>query len=451
MDTGLDHKKLEILERAKATGTDFVHLQFTDLMGIVKAVTIPVGRLENALANGVWFDGSSIEGFARVAESDMYLVPDADTFNPVPWSQSEGTRTARIICDVYSPNGEPFRGDPRGILKRVMARVQEKGLVFNTGPELEFFLFPLDADGRVVLNHHDHGGYFDLSTDQAIHVRKDMVNALQAFGIEVEASHHEVAVGQHEIDFHYGNALASADYAMTFKYALKSVAKKNGLHATFMPKPVYGICGSGMHVHQSLARVSDGSNAFSDDSAQYGLSDMALSFIAGQLAHARAMCLVLAPTVNSYKRLVPGYEAPVYVFWGRTNRSALIRVPRVAKGKPQATRLELRCPDTSCNPYLAFAVALAAGLDGMDKGMTPPAPIEEDMYRLDKASLAARKVDTLPGSLGEAIDLALTDPLVEEALGSHTFGRLVEAKRQEWDQYRTRVSQWELDRYLENY
>jgi len=451
MDSGLDDKQLEVLERAKATGTDFVHLQFTDLMGIVKAVTIPVNQLQKALANGMWFDGSSIEGFARIAESDMYLVPDENTFSPVPWSQAEGTKTARMICDVYSPNGEPFKGDPRAILKRMMAKAEGMGFVYNTGPELEFFLFPLDMHGHVLLEQHDRGGYFDLSTDQAIHVRKDMVNALQRFGIEVEASHHEVAIGQQEIDFRYGNALSSADYAMTFKYTMKSVAKKNGLHATFMPKPLFGINGSGMHVHQSLSRVSDGTNALSDDCTEYGLSDIALSFIAGQLAHSRGMCLVLAPLVNSYKRLVPGYEAPAYVSWGRTNRSALIRVPSVSKSNPQATRVELRCPDPSCNPYLAFSVALAAGLDGIEKGLKPPVPIEEDIYHFDKKAREARQVATLPGSLGEAIEAAEADPLVEAALGSHTFGRLIEAKRQEWEDYRIRVYSWELERYLENY
>ncbi|MGI6208410.1 MAG: type I glutamate--ammonia ligase [Anaerolineae bacterium] len=451
MDAGLDDAKRQVLEQAAQSETDFVHLQFTDLMGIVKAVTIPVSRLEGALTNGVWFDGSSIEGFARIAESDMYLVPDPTTFSPVPWSQLEGTKTARIICDVYAPNGEPFKGDPRGILKRMLAKAEAKGYIFNTGPELEFFLFPLDPHGHVVLEPHDRGGYFDLSTDQAVHVRKDMVNALQQFGIEVEASHHEVGIGQHEIDFRYAGALKSADNAVTFKYALKSVAKKNGLHATFMPKPIYGIAGSGMHTHQSLTRLSDGTNAFSDEKSEYGLSDIALSYIAGQLAHARAMCLVIAPLVNSYKRLVPGYEAPVYVSWGRVNRSALIRVPRVSANNPQATRVELRCPDPACNPYLAFAVALAAGLDGVEKGMNPPAPIEEDIYHLDKAVLAQRDVQTLPGSLEEAITAAEADPLIEEALGSHTFGRLVEAKRQEWDDYRTRVSSWEIERYLANY
>ncbi len=449
--TGLDEKKSAALEKASEWGVDFIHLQFTDLMGIVKAVTIPVQQLKGALGNGVWIDGSSIEGFARIAESDMYLVPDVDTFCPVPWSQLPGTKTARIICDVYGPNGDPFRGDPRGILRRMLAKVEEMGYSYNTGPELEFFLFSLGPDGAPILDPVDKAAYFDLSTDQAIHVRKDMVNALQSMGIEVEASHHEVAAGQQEIDFHYGDALRSADNAMTFKYTMKSVAKKNNLHATFMPKPIFGINGSGMHVHQSLMNRSTGENAFTAEGSEYGLSPLALSFIAGQLAHARAMCLVVAPLVNSYKRLVPGYEAPVYISWGRTNRSALIRVPRVSKGNPMATRLELRCPDPSCNPYLAFAVMLAAGLDGIKRNLQPPAPIEEDIYHLDEETRRLRHVDTLPASLSEAIAEAQADPLIEEALGSYTFERLVEAKKQEWDDYRIRVMSWEIERYLPLY
>jgi glutamine synthetase len=451
MSDALDAKRAEVLANARQWGVDFVHLQFTDIVGIVKAVTIPADQLPGALQNGVWFDGSSIEGFARIAESDMYLVPDPETFSLVPWSQLQGTRTARLICDVYGPNGEPFKGDPRFLLKRMLARAESMGYVYNTGPELEFFLFPLDQDGRPILRPHDRGGYFDLTTDQAVHVRKDMVNALRAMGIEVEASHHEVATGQHEIDFRYSNALRSADNAVTFKYALKSVAKKNGLHATFMPKPIFGVNGSGMHTHQSLMRLADGRNAFTDDTSEYGLSEVALSFIAGQLYHARAMCLVVAPLVNSYKRLVPGYEAPVYISWGRTNRSALIRVPKTSKNNPQATRVELRCPDPSCNPYLAFTVMLAAGLDGIQKKMQPPAPIEEDIYHLDKQVLEERHVETLPGSLAEAIEAAEADPLIEEALGTHTFSRLVDAKRREWDAYRTHVSDWEIEQYLANY
>lgn len=446
MDTGLDHKKLEVLERAKATGTDFVHLQFTDLMGIVKAVTIPVERLENALANGVWFDGSSIEGFARIAESDMYLVPDADTFSPVPWSQAEGTKTARIICDVYSPNGEPFRGDPRGTLKRILAKVEEKGFVFNTGPELEFFLFPLDSHGHVVLEQHDHGGYFDLSTDQAIHVRKDMVNALQAFGIEVEASHHEVAIGQHEIDFRYGNALASADYAMTFKYALKSVAKKNGLHATFMPKPIFGVNGSGMHTNMSLFK--DGVNVFHDPADPRGLSREAYGFIAGLLAHVKGMAAITNPLVNSYKRLVPGYEAPCYLSWSASNRSALIRIP-AARG--QSTRVELRCPDPSCNPYLALAVCLAAGLDGIEQGMTPPPEVTENIFEMCSDERCEKGIDSLPGSLKEAIEALKQDQLILDTLGEHTSTQYIAGKEAEWDAYRTRVTNWEIEKYIVTY
>jgi len=451
MEGGADEKNREVVARAEKLGIDFVHMQFTDLMGMVKAVTIPVRQLGRALEQGVWFDGSSIEGFARIAESDMYLMPDADTFSPVPWSQLEGTRTARIICDVHGPDGSAFVGDPRSILKKTMAKAYEKGLIYNTGPELEFFLFPLDDEGNVAMYPQDRGGYFDLTTDQAVHVRKDMVNSLQSMGIEVETSHHEVAYGQHEIDFRYSDALRSADNAVTFKYALKSVAKKNGLHATFMPKPIFGINGSGMHVHQSMFDVEDGHNVFADASTEYGLSDVALSFIAGQLAHARGMCLVLAPLVNSYKRLVPGYEAPVYVSWGRVNRSALLRVPRVVKERPGSTRVELRCPDPSCNPYLAFALMLAAGLDGIERGLEVPPPIEEDIYHLDDEALRQHELETLPSSLAEAIVVAQADPLVEETLGSHVFYRLIEAKRQEWADYHFQVHQWEIERYLANY
>ncbi|MHB0876419.1 MAG: type I glutamate--ammonia ligase [Anaerolineae bacterium] len=451
MSAGLDERKSQILAQAEDLGIGFIHLQFTDLMGIVKAVTIPLSQFAGALKTGVWFDGSSIEGFARIAESDMYLVPDVDTFSPIPWSQREGTKTARIICDVFGPNGEPFAGDPRGALRRAVAKATAMGYEFFTGPELEFFLFPLDEDGHTVFDPHDRGSYFDLTTDEAIHVRKDMVNALQGMGIQVEASHHEVAIGQHEIDFRYADALHSADNAVTFKYAMKSVAKKNGLHATFMPKPVFGINGSGMHVHQSLVRTDTGANAFTDDKSEYGLTDVALSYIAGQMKHARAMSLVLAPLVNSYKRLVPGYEAPVYVSWGRRNRSALLRVPKTSKGNPNATRIELRCPDPSCNPYLAFAVMLTAGLEGIQQGLTPPAPIEENIYHLDSEVLRQRHVETLPGSLAEAIDEAEGDPLIREALGDHVFDRLIEAKRSEWDEYRIAVHPWELDRYMATY
>ncbi len=448
--TGEATAAADVLARAEKEGVKFVNLQFTDVTGIVKSVTVPIDQLPDALENGKWFDGSSIEGFARIAESDMYLQPDPTTFAVIPWERSENT-TARIICWVYTPKGEPFAGDPRYVLKRALDEAAELGVVFNTGPELEFFLFKPDGNGKLVPLPHDTASYFDLSTDLAAHVRKEMVNALKALDIRVETSHHEVAMGQHEIDFEYADALRSADNAVTLRYTLKAIAQRHGLHATFMPKPIFGINGSGMHVHQSFSDIKTGLNVFADGDDEYGLSDLAKSFIAGQLYHARGMSAVLAPLVNSYKRLVPGYEAPVYISWARVNRSALIRVPQVTKGKAQATRLELRCPDPSCNPYLAFAVMLKCGLDGIKRRLPLPAPVEENLYHFDAAELKRRNVRTLPGSLGEALDELERDEVVQEALGEHVYSRFLAAKRQEWDEYRMSVSAWEIDRYLEIY
>jgi glutamine synthetase len=438
-----------VLRAAKEQKVAFVHLQFTDVVGIVKGITIPYDRLEVALDEGVWFDGSSIQGFARIAESDMYLMPDPTTFKIIPWESEDEAATARMVCDVFTPSGESFPGDPRGVLKRVLRDVEEMGLVYNTGPELEFFLFHCDDDGNPALLPHDKGGYFDYSTDLAISVRKEMMSALQALGIVVEAGHHEVATGQHEIDFQYADALTTADNAITFKYVLKAIAKKHGLHATFMPKPIFGINGSGMHIHQSLVDEASNENVFADPEDAFGLSALAKQFVAGQLYHARGMCAVLAPLVNSYKRLVPGYEAPVYISWARINRSALIRVPKVSD--IQATRLELRCPDPSCNPYLAFAAMLEAGLDGVEKKMTPPEALEENLYDLDEARRRARHVEMLPGSLEEALDCLAEDKVVQDGLGAHVCERFVSAKTQEWDEYRLQVSPWEVDRYLATY
>jgi len=438
----------DVLRVAKEQNVAFVHLQFTDIVGIVKGITIPYGQLERALDQGVWFDGSSIQGFARIAESDMYLMPDPATFRIIPWESTDEAATARIICDVYTPAGDPFPGDPRGVLKRALKDADDMGLVYNTGPELEFFLFHYDESGQPVLHPHDKGGYFDYSTDLAIAVRKDMMSALQDLGIVVEAGHHEVATGQHEIDFEYADALTAADNAITFKYVLKAIAKQHGLHATFMPKPVAGINGSGMHTHQSLVDKS-GKNAFADPKDEFGLSRMAKQYIAGQLYHARGMSAVFAPLVNSYKRLVPGYEAPVYISWARINRSALIRVPQVSD--IEATRLELRCPDPSCNPYLTFAVMLKAGLDGVSKEMTPPEALEENLYDLDEARRRAYHVEMLPGSLEEALECLAEDKVIQDALGEHVYERFVSAKMQEWEEYRIQVSPWEVDRYLAIY
>ena len=450
---------LEKIDLAKEHNIRFVQLQFSDIVGAVKSVTIPLHQLAGSVEHGTWFDGSSVEGFTRIAESDQYLKPDMETFAEIPWQPGHGTLgsgplgsrgTARVICDVYTPNGEPFMGDPRFILKRQLERAAKLGYRWNTGPELEFFLFRRDEDGEIQPLPHDRAGYFDFSTDLAQEVRQDMVNALEAFGIRVEAAHHEVAPGQHEIDFEYDDGLRTADNAVTFKFTLKAVAQLHGLYATFMPKPIFGINGSGMHTHQSLYSLSEERNAFADASTKYGLSELARQYMAGILAHARGMIAVLAPTVNSYKRLVPGYEAPTYLTWGRTNRSALIRVPKVSPGRSiEGTRVEVRCPDPSSNTYLAFAVMLAAGLDGIEKKMELAEPVEESLYAMDAGRIKERGIQELPGTLGEAVDELEKDQVICEALGEHVLSRYVEAKREEWDAYRMQVTPWEIERYLE--
>jgi glutamine synthetase len=439
------------LKLAEERNLRFVSLQFTDIVGHVKSVQVPMHQLTEAVEHGKWFDGSSIEGFARIAESDMFLVPDLDTFAEIPWEagSSEGsTGSARVICDVFTPNGDPFPGDPRGVLRRQLERAKKLGFTFNTGPELEFFLLRRE-NGDIEPLPHDAAGYFDLSEDLGTEVRKEMMNGLEAFGIKVETAHHEVATGQHEIDFQYADALRTADNAVTFKTTLKAVAATKGLYATFMPKPFFGINGSGMHTHQSLWEDKRGRNAFSDPKDPYGLSTTARQYIAGTLEHARGMIAVLAPLVNSYKRLVPGYEAPVYIGWARINRSALIRIPQHSKGQVNSVRIELRCADPSSNPYLAFACMLAAGLDGIERKLTPPDPVEENLYHLDAAKLESRKIRQLPGTLREALDELSRDEVIRDALGEHIFERFVEAKTEEWDEYRMQVSAWEVERYLE--
>jgi glutamine synthetase len=450
---------LSRIEAAREANVRFVQLQFTDIMGIVKSVTIPLHQLAGSVEHGTWFDGSSVEGFMRIAESDQYLKPDMDTFAIIPWQPGHGDLgsgplgsrgTARVICDVYTPNGEPFAGDPRFVLKRQLERARKLGYIWNTGPELEFFLFRRDEDGEIKPLPHDQAGYFDFSTDLAQEVRQDMVNALEAFNIRVEAAHHEVAPGQHEIDFEYADGLRTADNAVTFKFTLKAIAQLHGLYATFMPKPIAGINGSGMHTHQSLYSIADERNAFADARNKYGLAPVARQYMAGILAHARGMCAVLAPLVNSYKRLVPGYEAPTYLTWGRINRSALIRVPMVSPGRSvEATRVEVRCPDPSSNTYLAFAVMLAAGLDGIEKEMELGDPVEESLFEMEAERIAEKGIKELPGTLGEAIEELEADKVVSDALGEHVLSRYVEAKRAEWDEYRTQVTSWEVDRYLD--
>src|SRR5215213_1751148 len=444
---GPSPSKEEILGRVEAEGIQFVNLQFTDVMGIVKSVTIPARVFGHVIDGGQWIDGSSIAGFTRIAESDMYLIPDLSTFAVIPWER-DPFLTARVVCWVFNPNGDPFPGDPRGVLYRQLERLAERGFLYKTGPELEFFLFSKNGD-QISPLPHDRGGYFDLSTDLAGTVRKDMVLALEQLGIDVEASHHEVAIGQHEIDFEYGDAIATADRAVTFKYVLKAIAQRHGLHATFMPKPLEGIHGSGMHTHLSLYYLDGGGNAFVDVSDPYGLSQVARQFMAGLLFHARGMAAVFAPIVNSYRRLVPGFEAPVYLGWANSNRSALIRVPAVRSQKRQSTRIELRCPDPSCNPYLTFAVMLACGLDGIERDLPLPEPVEENLYHLTEEDLARRNVGTLPATLGEAVEAMQQDPVVRAALGEHIYTHLVDAQKQEWDAFRQHVSQWERDRYLE--
>src|SRR3990167_6083120 len=406
-----------VLADAKEKGVEFVDLEFVDIMGTPKMCEITTDRLEDALESGTWFDGSSIEGFARIAESDMFLVPDTSTWAPLPWT---GNRTARIICDVYVDEKTPFAGDPRSVLKRQLARAAEMGFEYKVGPELEFFIFKGfdggDPSAQNAARVHDNAGYFDLATrDAAVELRQEIVPALESMGMKIERSHHEVAQGQHEIDFTYGNALPIADAVLTYRTTVKTLSKKYGLYASFMPKPVYGINGSGMHVHQSLWK--EDKNLFYDGSDTYWLSGTAKHFLAGIMEHARGLAAITNPTVNSYKRLVPGYEAPVYVCWGRINRSALIRIPEV-HGK-KATRVELRCPDPSTNPYLAFSAMLAAGLDGIAGKLEPPAAVEESVYDFDDAKLKEFYVQTLPCSLGEAMAETRKSGLIEKTFGKH--------------------------------
>lgn len=443
----------EILEQMKIDNVEFVNLQFSDMMGMAKSVTIPVSKFPEAHENGLWFDGSSIEGFTRIFESDMLLRPDLDTYAVIPWLEKESGNIARIICDVYTPDGEPYEEDPRYILKKVLKEAEEMGYKFNTGPELEFFLFRKE-NGKIVtssnrqIEPHDSGQYFDLVLDQGYDVRRDMMNALKQMDIDVETSHHEVAPGQHEIGFKYSDALTTADRVMTLKYTLKSIAAKHGLHATFMPKPVSGVNGNGMHVHQSLFTI-EGENAFFNDGDKYKLSETAYNFMAGQMNHIKAMCAILNPTVNSYKRLVPGYEASTYICWARINRSALIRIPKYSKGKETSTRIEIRCPDPSSNPYLAFAVLLKAGLDGIKNKTACPAPVEEDVFGYDFAKLEEKNIDFLPMSLWSAVKQLRNNDVVKSALGDKFTQKYADAKDSEGEKFRLVVTDWEINQYLE--
>jgi glutamine synthetase len=442
-------EKKELLARVKADNVKFISYQFTDVMGAVKSVDAPIKQLEATLDDGIWFDGSSVEGFARIQESDMRLVIDPDTYAVLPWSPVEARR-ARVFCDIYSPDGRPFEGDPRGALKRMIAKVAERGWTYNVGPEPEFFLFRRNGGEGIHPVPHDVGSYFDFSADdEAVRVRTELMDALNNMGLEVEVGHHEVAIGQHEIDFRFADALHTADNVLTLKYTVKAIAAKHDLIASFMPKPVFGINGSGMHCHQSIFD-SKGNNLFYDDKDEYHLSPLAYGFIAGQLKHAPALAAIVAPTINSYKRLVPGYEAPVYIGWAQINRSALIRIPRFTEGRINAMRAELRFPDPSANPYLAFATILGAALDGVDNQLVPPAPLNNiNVYHLDEAERTKLGITSLPGSLAEALGELEKDKVVRAALGENIYEAFTRAKWDEWDAFRINVTDWEVERYLE--
>ena len=442
----MHYSKEDILAMVEENGVKFIRLQFTDILGTLKNVAITDRQLEKALNNQCMFDGSSINGFVRVEESDMYLRPDLDTFVIFPWRQQQG-KVARLICDVYMPDGTPFEGDPRYILKKAINKAEAMGYTMNVGPECEFFLFEVDNDGNPTLKTNDKGSYFDLGPiDLGENARRDMTLALEDMGFEIETSHHEVAAGQNEIDFKYADALVTADNVTTFKYVVKSIAQRHGLYATFMPKPLHGVNGSGMHVNISL--IKDGKNAFYNEEDQLGLSSVAYNFIAGVLKHIKEICPITNPLVNSYKRLVPDYEAPVYIAWSAKNRSPLIRVPS-ARG--EGTRIEFRSPDPSSNPYLVLACLLLAGLEGIKDNLEPPKCIDRNIFNLSREERKRENIENLPESLHEAIAYMQKSDLVKEALGKNTFEYYIKAKEVEWDNYRTQVHQWEINSYLSKY
>jgi glutamine synthetase len=435
----------EILRTADDEKVRFLRLQFTDIHGIIKNVEIPRSQFEKSLDGQILFDGSSIEGFTRIEESDMLLLPDPDTFRVNPWSNPDGSKVARMICDVYLPDGTPFAGCPRMTLKRQVERAQRLGYTMVAGPEAEFFLFQKDERGNPIVQTHDIGGYFDLTpVDKGEECRRDIVIVLEAMGFEVEAAHHEVAPGQHEIDFKYAEAVATADNVTTFRFVVKKVALDHGLHATFMPKPIFGINGSGMHVHQSFL-TKKGDNAFFDPKAEWQLSKIAMGYIGGILEHAPGFSAITNPLVNSYKRLVPGYEAPVNVAWSEKNRSPLVRVP--AK-RGMSTRCEVRMPDPACNPYLALAVMMAAGIDGVENNIDPGPPVNKNIFTMSQREKRRLKIGLLPANLSDALDELERDTLVREALGEHILENYLRAKRQEWADYISHVHPWEQERYL---
>ncbi|MFI3238081.1 MAG: type I glutamate--ammonia ligase [Lachnospiraceae bacterium] len=441
-----DYTKQDILRIVEEEDVEFIRLQFADMFGNLKNVAITVSQLEKALDNKCMFDGSSIEGFVRVEESDMLLYPDLSTFTIFPWRPQQG-RVARMICDVYNTSGEAFVGDPRYVLRKAVEEAKELGYEFNVGPELEFFLFDSDEYGQPTTETREQAGYFDMGpNDLGENARRDMIITLEEMDFEVEASHHEAAPGQHEIDFKYDEALATADNIMTFKLAVKTIAKRHGLYASFMPKPKEKVNGSGMHINMSLFK--DGINIFHDDADDKGLSQEAYFFMGGILKHMRAMCAITNPLVNSYKRLVPGYEAPVYMTWGTKNRTQLLRIP---SDGGNGTRIELRCPDPSANPYLALAVCLKAGIDGIKNGIVPPQEFDGNAFRLTVDERENAGILALPNDLGDAISIMEQDDFMKEILGEHIFGKYIEAKKAEWNRYESQVSQWEIEEYLNKY
>ncbi len=434
--------KDELMEVVDRNDIKFIRLWFTDILGRIKSFAITREILEDVVENGIGFDGSSITGFQDIEESDMIAKPDISTFRILPWRPKD-KGVARMIVDIHTPDGKPYEGDPRYVLKRMVRKAAEMGFTAYFGPELEYFYFKTDKLPEIL----DEGSYFDLTTlDVASDLRRDTILTLEEMGIEVEYSHHEVGPSQHEIDLKYDEAITMADKVITYKITVKEIASRHGVYATFMPKPIYGVSGSGMHTHQSLFKGDR--NAFFDASSPDYLSEIAKSYIAGILHFAKEAILIWAPTINSYKRLVPGYEAPVYIAWSRRNRSALVRVPWYQPGKEKATRIELRCPDPSGNPYLQFAVMLGAGLKGIEMGLTPPEPIEKNLYEIEEAERLAMGVEALPGSVGEALAYAEKSELLKEILGEHIFERYIYIKRQEWSEYRAQVTPWEIKKYL---
>lgn len=441
-----NYSKEDIMRLAEEEDVEFIRLQFTDIFGNLKNVAVTVSQLEKALDNECMFDGYAIEGFARIEESDMYLYPDYSTMEVFPWRPQQG-KVARLICDIHRPGGEPFEGDPRYILKKAVQEAADLGYTFKVGAECEFFLFHLDDNGMPTTITHEQAGYFDVGPmDFGENARRDMVLTLEDMGFVVEASHHDVAPAQHEINFRYDEALATADNIMTFKLAVKTIARRHGLHTTFMPKPKYGVNGSGMHINMSLSK--DGRNIFTDENDKLGLSQEAYYFIGGIMKHMQAMTAITNPLVNSYKRLVPGYEAPAYITWSATNRSPLIRIPA---SRGMGTRLELRCPDPSANPYLALAVCLRAGLDGIRNKILPPESVDRDVFGMSVQERCEKGIAEMPGTLIEAVHCMETDDFMKDVLGSHVFEKYIAAKKEEWNRYRCQVTDWEINEYLNTY